>query len=494
MKRRRGLSLRVFVPLASATLLAVVIIGTSQITERHMRTALSNEIQTRLLLEARNLAFLGSLALLNDFPELTLVPLVTDMMKDRPDLALAVVIDHDGTVQGHKDPRQLGSGYVLSRHLVPQTDRPELQPGETFWEDADLLVVEVPINHGSEHRLGRVFLGMHKAYETALIGRARHALTRLTAIVLPVFTILTAIMISLFLRPIGTLRKGLERIGRGDLDSPMVVSDRTELGRLADVVNEMAGQLKTSRALAQARESEVIETQKEIIHTLGEVVETRSLETANHTRRVGEMSHRLALLAGLPEQEANLLRLAAPMHDVGKIGIPDRILNKPGSLTRKELEIMRSHTTIGYRILTKSERPVLKSAAIIANEHHERWDGRGYPRGLVGEQTHLYGRIVAVADVFDALYSDRVYRKAMPLDEVLDIINVERGHHLDPRLADLMLSHVDAFTAISEEYCEITDTSITTDHSTPPVLSPAPAPPTPARQRDPYREPVGSKS
>ena len=125
MKRRRGLSLRVFVPLASAALLAIVIIGTSQITERHMRTALSNEIQNRLLLEARNLAFLGSLALLSDFPELTLVPLVTDMMKDRPDLALAVVVDLAGTVQGHKDPRQLGSGYVLSRRLVPQTDRPE---------------------------------------------------------------------------------------------------------------------------------------------------------------------------------------------------------------------------------------------------------------------------------------------------------------------------------------------------------------------------------
>ncbi len=195
---------------------------------------------------------------------------------------------------------------------------------------------------------------------------------------------------------------------------------------------------------------EIIDTQKEVIHTLGEVVESRSQETANHVKRVGWHSYLLGRLAGLSEQEAKLLRMAAPLHDVGKIGIPDAILNKPGKLTDREREIMQTHAEIGYMILGNSTRPVFKAASIVAHEHHEKWDGSGYPRGLAGEDIHIYGRIVGLVDVFDALGHERVYKPAMPLEKCLEIIRSESGRHFEPRLVDLFLEHLDKFLADGE--------------------------------------------
>ena len=129
----------------------------------------------------------------------------------------------------------------------------------------------------------------------------------------------------------------------------------------------------------------------------------RSKETGQHVKRVAEFSHLFAVKHGMSEDEAELLRLAAPMHDIGKIAIPDSILHKPGKLTPEEWTEMKAHTTLGYEILKHSERRLLKAAAIVANEHHEKWDGSGYPNGIKGEKIHVYGRITAMADVFDAL-------------------------------------------------------------------------------------------
>ncbi|MBC8425345.1 DUF3369 domain-containing protein [bacterium] len=195
---------------------------------------------------------------------------------------------------------------------------------------------------------------------------------------------------------------------------------------------------------------EIIDTQREVIHTLGEVVESRSQETAHHVKRVGRHSYLLGRLAGLPEEEARLLRMAAPLHDVGKIGIPDAILNKPGKLTDREREIMQTHAEIGFMILGNSTRPVFKAASVVAHEHHEKWDGGGYPRGLSGEDIHIYGRIVGLVDVFDALSHERVYKPAMPLEKCLAIIREERGRHFEPRLVDLFLEHLDEFLADGE--------------------------------------------
>lgn len=140
------------------------------------------------------------------------------------------------------------------------------------------------------------------------------------------------------------------------------------------------------------------------------------------------------------------------MHDIGKIGIPDRILLKPGKLESDEYEIMKTHSELGYKILKNSKRPLLQAAAVIAHEHHEKWDGSGYPRSLSGEQIHIYGRIIALSDVFDALSCERVYKPAWPMEKIIEFIRSERGKHFDPILVDLLMGNIDSFISIAQEY------------------------------------------
>jgi len=200
---------------------------------------------------------------------------------------------------------------------------------------------------------------------------------------------------------------------------------------------------------------EIIETQKEIIHTLGEVVETRSQETANHVLRVGKMAYLLAVRNGMDPDEAAILQLAAPMHDVGKVGIPDAILNKPGALTEAEYEVIKTHTTIGHEILRKSQRRIMRAAAVVAQQHHERWDGSGYPDGRAGLDIHLYGRITALVDVFDALANRRIYRDACDLGAVVAMLREQRGGHFDPELVDCFLSHLTEFVSIIRSHPDL---------------------------------------
>jgi len=200
---------------------------------------------------------------------------------------------------------------------------------------------------------------------------------------------------------------------------------------------------------------EIEETQKEIIFTMGEIGESRSKETGNHVKRVAEYSYILALGLGMSQEEADLLKMASPMHDIGKVAIPDSVLKKPGKLTEEEFAIMQSHTQIGYNLLKNSKRHILKTAAIVAYEHHEKWNGRGYPRGLKGEETHIYGRITAIADVFDALGSERVYKKAWELDRILNLFKEERGQHFDPRVVDVFFEQLPNLLRIRDEYSDV---------------------------------------
>lgn len=197
---------------------------------------------------------------------------------------------------------------------------------------------------------------------------------------------------------------------------------------------------------------ELEDTQKEVIHKMGEVGESRSKETGFHVKRVAEYSRILALLCGLGKKNADLLYAASPMHDIGKVGIEDAILKKPGKLTQEEFETMKEHAAIGYNILKDSKRPILKAAAVVAYRHHEKWDGSGYPNGLSGEQIHIFGRITAVADVFDALGSDRVYKKAWELERIIALLEEERGKHFDPNLVDIFLKNLDRFLAIRDKF------------------------------------------
>lgn len=197
---------------------------------------------------------------------------------------------------------------------------------------------------------------------------------------------------------------------------------------------------------------EIEKTQVEIILLMSEIAESRSKETGNHVKRVAKISAELATLAGLSDRDIHLLEVSSPMHDIGKVAIPDSILNKPGKLTEEEYDVMKSHPTLGYHLLNSSNRPIIKAAAIVAHEHHEKWNGKGYPRGIKGDAIHIFGRITAIADVFDALACDRCYKKAWEMPRIVALFKEERGEHFDPVLVDLFLENLEIFTEIIEKY------------------------------------------
>lgn len=195
-------------------------------------------------------------------------------------------------------------------------------------------------------------------------------------------------------------------------------------------------------------------TQKEIILTLGEVVETRSKETAYHVRRVGESAFILSRKCGLDNEYASNMKLAAPMHDVGKIGIPDTILNAARKLTAGEFEMIKKHTTLGYEIFSKASLPIMNLAAVIAHEHHEHWNGKGYPRGLAGDAIHIAGRITCIVDVFDALTHNRSYKRAWDIEDTVSFMKSKSGEIFDPDLLTIFMTDIDSFININKTYPE----------------------------------------
>jgi len=222
--------------------------------------------------------------------------------------------------------------------------------------------------------------------------------------------------------------------------------------QLKEYHDHLEEKIKDGLSEIQILNQEMIATQSEVIFTMGEICETRSHETGMHVRRVSEYSYLLAKLAGVAEAE--LIKQTAPMHDIGKVAIPDSILNKPGPLTNDEWGVMRSHSRLGYQMLDVSDREMFKMAALIALHHHEKWDGSGYPDGLKGEDIPIAGRIVAIADVFDALGNDRCYKKAWPLDKILELLNEDKGKAFEPRLIDLFMDNLDDFIEISVKFSE----------------------------------------
>ncbi|MBF0446818.1 MAG: DUF3369 domain-containing protein [Magnetococcales bacterium] len=199
---------------------------------------------------------------------------------------------------------------------------------------------------------------------------------------------------------------------------------------------------------------EIQDTQRDITFTLGELIEAKSHQSGNHVRRVAAGARLIAEQLELPEEETMLLWLASPLHDLGKIGIPDQVLNKPGVLDAEEWALMQDHAKIGFQILKKSNRKLLQVAATIAIQHHERWDGKGYPTGLKGEEIDLFARIIALLDVFDALSNNRCYKKAWEKDRVLHFIKEGREKRFDPKLVDILLENLDDFYQIQEDHAD----------------------------------------
>ncbi|HEY3966384.1 MAG TPA: HD domain-containing phosphohydrolase, partial [Planctomycetaceae bacterium] len=240
----------------------------------------------------------------------------------------------------------------------------------------------------------------------------------------------------------GYLIKPIEReellvqVGKGLEHRQLVIENREHTHRLEEKVREQ------TRAIRIAHE--------ETIHRLVRASLFRDTETGAHIQRTGWYSELLAAAAGWDAVHVEEIRLAAPMHDIGKIGIPDAILRKPGKLSLDELAVMQTHAELGARILSGSQSAILGMAQEIARCHHERWDGQGYPAGLKGIEIPESARIVAVVDAYDALTHDRVYRPAMPEPVVLKIMTEGRGTHFDPRLVDLFMALLPEMRAIAD--------------------------------------------
>ncbi|WP_165312456.1 HD domain-containing phosphohydrolase [Vibrio ziniensis] len=221
--------------------------------------------------------------------------------------------------------------------------------------------------------------------------------------------------------------KGMVRY-RDEHDSIIVML--RDISSLATYEN----QLETER---QKRFAE----KQEIIQVLGDILENRSDETGLHVRRVACVASKLGQLYGLDEKDVITIYTASPLHDVGKIAVPDSILNKPGRLTKPEFEVVKKHSEVGRELLDGSDSHLMQMACIIAHEHHEKWDGNGYPCGKAGEDIHIFARIVAIADVFDALLSKRPYKNAWAKEEVLQEFIDQKGKHFDPTLAQILIDN-----------------------------------------------------
>lgn len=258
------------------------------------------------------------------------------------------------------------------------------------------------------------------------------------------------------IRPVITLSNLAKEITRTqDYTQKVMVHRDDEVGQLSDAFNTMIGGMDQALEEIIALNKEIEDTQREVVFTMGSIGESRSKETGNHVKRVAEYTKLLALNYGLDENEAEMLKQASPMHDIGKVAIPDAVLNKPGRFDEQERKIMDTHAALGFEMLKNSQRILLKMAATVAYEHHEKWDGSGYPRALSGEDIHIYGRITALADVFDALGSDRVYKQAWSDEKIFTLFKEERGKHFDPKLVDIFFEHLDEFLAIRDRLKDV---------------------------------------
>jgi putative two-component system response regulator len=229
------------------------------------------------------------------------------------------------------------------------------------------------------------------------------------------------------------------------------LENRAHRERLEQSVEENTAALRHAVSDLESSQLELRAYQEETIRRLSSAAELRDLETGKHLERMSRYCALLASKVGLQTERVDLIRVASPMHDVGKIAIPDSILLKPGGLTPEERRVMERHTEIGYQILSGSQAELLRLAADLAWTHHERFDGSGYPRGLARTEIPLEGRIAAVADVFDALTTDRVYRNAMPVDEAVELMQAERGRHFDPTILDLFFASLDDVDEIRQK-------------------------------------------
>jgi len=259
------------------------------------------------------------------------------------------------------------------------------------------------------------------------------------------FSCLGIFVVRPIVRPLKRLVADLDHFGETEvLPAPRQISAVTEIA-------ELNGSFLLMAARVSAHGEVLRDTQVEIVRALGRAGEFRDNETGGHVIRMSTCCRCLAELSGKSAQEAEMLGLASQMHDIGKIGIPDHILLKPGKYDANERAVMERHCEIGARILTGVDTPLTAMARTIALTHHEKWDGSGYPKRLVGEEIPFEGRVTAICDVFDALLSSRPYKQAWPIDRVIELFEEQSGRHFDPTLIRLFLEHLDEFVALRQK-------------------------------------------
>jgi putative two-component system response regulator len=232
------------------------------------------------------------------------------------------------------------------------------------------------------------------------------------------------------------------------------LKNRHLVEQLQVTADERSQKLEEALQDLELSETKVWVSQAETIYRLARLVEFRDVETGHHLQRMSFYCEILARKTGSPEQRCQLVRLASQLHDVGKVAIPDSILLKHGKLTPEEFEVIKGHTETGFQMLSGSASAIVQMGAQIALTHHERWDGSGYPRGLAGDDIPEEGRIAAIADVFDALTSDRVYRAALPVKSAIKMMQDERGRHFDPDLLDTFFFALPEIEAIRQAYAD----------------------------------------
>ena len=356
--------------------------------------------------------------------------------------AKIIVINNDGLVISKNTNDYASNIYFENLPMINKSKINKLKNKDIVLIDNNYY--EVIINSMEEYSWNIIsFIPLTYIYKDSKI-----LLTYIIAIgiITLILSLIFAIIISYSIsNPINRLKNLMKRATDGDLDILMYDKGQDEIAQMAKAFNKMM--ISIDNLIKENKD-----TNKEIIVKLGEVIENRSSETGSHVYKVADYSRLISLQMGFSEIEAENLKIASILHDIGKIAIPDKILLKPGKLTNEEFNLIKSHAEVGYEILKDSKKDILQLAAKIALEHHEKYDGTGYPRGIMSSELSLEGRIVALADVFDALSSERVYKKPWPMEDILNYLDSQRGKQFDSLVVDAFFEAYEKIIAIKDAY------------------------------------------
>lgn len=364
---------------------------------------------------------------------------------DLADKAEIYIVDYDGFIISSNQTRQFVN-YYLFNDAAPINEMLAMNEANQFSridKDSNSQYLSVFTNIKSANWL---LVGMvPKAY----IQRESQVLMWqiiIIGVTCMLVTIPVAIMISTSIStPVQRLRGLMAMATQGQLD----VEDH-DTG--ADEISEISNSFNLMMAGIRDLVKENMDTRREIVYKLGEIIEVRSKETGNHIQRVALYTKTIALKIGIAPDEAENLKMASTLHDIGKVAIPDHILLKPGKLSDEEFDIMKTHTQVGYDVLANSKKAILIMAATVALEHHERYDGSGYPNGIKGNDISVHSRIVALADVFDALGSKRVYKDSWEIERILEYVHEQKGVQFDPEIVDAFFSCLSEILWIKERF------------------------------------------